>query len=260
MTRCVYLLTVLSLAFGSTAAFGQEAESPPVVIVHGAWGGGWDWKPVADEFQARGHDVYRAMLTGLGERHHLASADIGLGLHVTDVVNLIVWEQLKDVVLVGHSYGGMVITGVAEQIPDRIGQLVYVDAFLPFDGECARSAQNQDRSACDGFDDEEGGGFIRFSEGFLVPGWVKPNATPPHDVPHPAQTLLDRLELAGSPGAGRPAGYIITRETPDGPDGFDWAAKRARELGWRVAEMRADHNPQRSHVAELVDLVLSFLR
>ncbi len=258
MTRSTYAI-VLSLALGTTAVSAQEASLPPVVIVHGAWGGGWDWKPVEREFRTRGHDVYRAMLTGLGERHHLASADIGLALHVTDVVNLIVWEQLQNVLLLGHSYGGMVITGVAEQVPDRIGHLVYLDAFVPFDGECARSAQTGDRAACEGFGEAEGG-FVRFVDGFLVPGWVRPNATPPHDVPHPGRTLLDRVDLAGLPGAGRPAGYIITRDTAGAADNFDWAATRARDLGWPVAEMIADHNPQRDRVRELVDLVLSLVR
>ena len=84
---------------------------------------------------AQGHRVYRVTLTGLGERVHLASPSIGLTTHIADVVNTISWEQLEDVVLVGHSYGGMVITGVADRIPARIRALIYVDAFLPESGE-----------------------------------------------------------------------------------------------------------------------------
>ena len=105
------------------------------VLVHGAWGGGWDWRPVSDILTSRGHRVFRVTLTGLGERAHLASPDIGLETHITDVINTMLYENLRDVTLVGHSYGGMVITGVADRIPDRLAHLAYVDAFVPEDGE-----------------------------------------------------------------------------------------------------------------------------
>ncbi len=86
------------------------------VIVHGAWGGGWDWRHVDDALTAAGNKVYRPTLTGLGERSHLSSTNIDLSLHIQDIVNVILWEDLHDVVLVGHSYGGMVITGVADRV------------------------------------------------------------------------------------------------------------------------------------------------
>jgi pimeloyl-ACP methyl ester carboxylesterase len=105
--------------------------------VHGAWGGGWDWKHVDQLLTADGYKVYRPTLTGQGERSHLASTNIDLDTHIQDIVNVIVWEDLHDVVLVGHSYGGMVITGVADRVPDRIRRLVYVDAFVPDNGESA---------------------------------------------------------------------------------------------------------------------------
>ena len=95
------------------------------VIVHGAWGGGWDWKHVDQLLTADGHKVYRPTLTGQGERSHLASTNIDLDTHIQDIVNVIVWEDLHNVVLIGHSYGGMVITGVADRAPDRIRRLVY---------------------------------------------------------------------------------------------------------------------------------------
>ena len=113
--------TVIVLIGSPVPTAAQDPLARPVVIVHGAWGGGWDWKSVETELRARDRVVYRPTLTGLGERNHLASPDIGLATHVTDVVNLIVWEQLEDLILVGHSYGGMVITGVAEQVAERIG-------------------------------------------------------------------------------------------------------------------------------------------
>lgn len=105
------------------------------VLVHGAWIGGWYWRPVAQALRKLGHETYASTLTGLGERIHLMSPSINLDTHIADAVNVIKWEDLSDVVLVGHSYGGMVITGVADALPDRIKSLVYLDAFVPNNGE-----------------------------------------------------------------------------------------------------------------------------
>ncbi len=101
-----------------------------VVLVHGAWTGGWCWRMVRARLQSAGHEVYTPTLTGLGERIHLAQPDIGLDTHILDVINALEYEELRDVVLVGHSYGGMVISGVAEKVPHRIARLVYLDAFV----------------------------------------------------------------------------------------------------------------------------------
>src|ERR671913_201975 len=102
------------------------------VLVGGAWLGGWCWQRVARRLRDEGHDAYPATLTGLGERAHLASPEVDLEIHITDVVNLIEYEGLQDVVLLGHSYGGMVVTGAADRIPERISELVYLDtAPLP---------------------------------------------------------------------------------------------------------------------------------
>jgi pimeloyl-ACP methyl ester carboxylesterase len=102
------------------------------VLVGGAWLVGWCWQRVARRLRNGGHDVYPATLTGLGERVHLASPQINLETHITDVVNLIEFEDLHDVVLLGHSYGGLVVTGAADRIPERISELVYLDtAPLP---------------------------------------------------------------------------------------------------------------------------------
>ena len=109
------------------------------VLVHGAWGGSWCWKRVRKALQALGHEVFTPTLTGVGERSHLLSPQVNLDTHIDDVVNLIQWEELSDVVLCGHSYGGCVISGVAERIPDRIGALVYLDAFVLKNGQCLRS-------------------------------------------------------------------------------------------------------------------------
>lgn len=105
------------------------------VLVHGGWQGGWSYRRVARLLRQAGHEVYTPTLTGLGERSHLAEMPINLDTHITDIVNTILWEDLSDVVLVGHSYGGMVITGVADQISERISALVYLDALVPEAGD-----------------------------------------------------------------------------------------------------------------------------
>jgi pimeloyl-ACP methyl ester carboxylesterase len=105
------------------------------VLVHGAWRGGWIWKRVRRELQERCHEVFTPTLTGVGERSHLLTPQINLEPHIADVINLIRWEELSDVVLCGHSYGGCVVSGVADRIPEKISALVHLDAFVPEDGQ-----------------------------------------------------------------------------------------------------------------------------
>jgi len=101
------------------------------VLVHGAWHGGWCYVRTAKILRAQGHEAFTPTLTGVGERAHLAGREVNLSLHVLDVCNVLKWENLTDVVLCGHSYGGMVVTGVADAMPERIRSLVYLDAFVP---------------------------------------------------------------------------------------------------------------------------------
>jgi|TARA_R110000851_G_scaffold295568_1_gene450462 pimeloyl-ACP methyl ester carboxylesterase len=106
------------------------------VLIHGAWHGGWVWKDMATELRYLGHEVYAPSLTGLGDRAHLAHKGITLDTHTDDIVNLIRMEQLSDVVLVGWSYGGMVVSNVLARIPELIGAVMYFDAFVPEPGQC----------------------------------------------------------------------------------------------------------------------------
>jgi pimeloyl-ACP methyl ester carboxylesterase len=106
------------------------------LLVHGGWRGGWVWDRCVCLLRSQGHRVYAPTLTGLGDRRHLLSSSINLSTHVQDVLNLIKYEQLNDIVLCGHSYAGMVITAVADAIPDKIASLVYLDAWLPSNGDC----------------------------------------------------------------------------------------------------------------------------
>ncbi len=133
--------TVLAAAatLGAAAAVADHAQAQTelrtFVLVHGSWHGGWCWRRVADRLEKRGHKVFAPTLTGLGERVHLLTPAVDLDTHITDVVNLIKFEGLQNIVLVGHSYAGCVISGVAEQMLPAISSIVFIDAFLPGSGE-----------------------------------------------------------------------------------------------------------------------------
>ena len=121
---------------GSSAALAHtNPNGRSFVLIHGAWHGGWCWQRVATALQAKGHKVYAPSLTGLADRSHLLSNSINLDTHIADIVNLFKWEDLRNAVLVAHSYGGWPVSGAIEQLLDRVSSIVYVDAFMPADGE-----------------------------------------------------------------------------------------------------------------------------
>jgi pimeloyl-ACP methyl ester carboxylesterase len=122
-------------ALGSGEALAQAGSRKTFVLVHGAWHGGWCWRRVADLLEKQGHKVFTPTLTGVGERSHLMSKDINLDTHITDLVNVFKWEDLKDVCLVVHSYGGWPGSGALEQIGDRVSAIVWLDAFKPESGQ-----------------------------------------------------------------------------------------------------------------------------
>ena len=224
------------------------------VLVHGAWGGGWAFRQVDQLLTADGNTVFRPTLTGQGERAHLASPTVGLDTHINDIVNVILYENLHDVVLVGHSYGGMVITGVADRVPDRIAHLVYVDAVLPEDGESLDTAFG-DTTGKPGLPDSNK--WVE-RDGFLYPKWLKPDAPLPHDVPHPAKTFHDPLHLDHAAALRKiPTTYILTVEKgqPAEKDNFYPFYRRATERGIQVWIMEGDHNVQWSHPKELAALL-----
>jgi pimeloyl-ACP methyl ester carboxylesterase len=170
-----HLIRLVSLiALGVTALTAAASAKETFVMVHGATAGGWEWKRCGAFLQQDGHTVYRATLTGLGERLHLNSPDVDLQMHINDVVNLILFEDLHDIVLTGHSYGGMVITGVMDRVPERIKHVVFLDAAVPADGQ----------SIWDLFGNPNAGQGPRFADGFMQVPWVKPDAKPPHSVKH----------------------------------------------------------------------------
>jgi pimeloyl-ACP methyl ester carboxylesterase len=225
----------------------DTSSKPAFVIVHGAWGGSWAFRRVASLLNTKGYTVYRPSLTGLGERVHLASPDVGLSTHIDDVVNVLLFEDLRDVILVGHSYGGMVITGVADRVPDRIRRLVYVDAFVPDDGDSVMSLQGS-----------HAGWIKQMTKGqYIVPPWVRPDQPPPKDVPQPLKTFTEPIVLKNKSARQIPATYILTVEKGRDPRDDDFASQseRARARGWAVYQLEADHNPQWSAPETLVEML-----
>jgi pimeloyl-ACP methyl ester carboxylesterase len=220
---------------------------PTIVIVHGAWGGAWAFKRVEGLLRDKGFNVYRPQLTGLGERVHLARPDIGVSTHIEDVVNVILFEDLRDIILVGHSYGGMVITGVADRVPDRIKRLVYLDALVPNDGESVMSifgARNDWLKSMTKGD-------------FIVPPWVKADQPPPKDVPQPLKTFTEAVVLKNEAARKLPATYILTVEKDKKPeqDDFYSQSQRAKERGWSMLQLTSDHNPQWSAPEALAEML-----
>ena len=243
---------IFLLAIGVNAANAQTQKpatttKPTIVIVHGAWGGSWAFRKVEALLREKGYNVYRPQLTGLGERVHLSRPDIGLSTHITDVANTILYEDLHDVILMGHSYGGMVITGVADRLPDRISRLVYVDAFVPNDGESVMSLASTR------------GDWMKpmIKGGYMVPPWVKPYQPPPHDEPQPLKTFTEPLSLKNKTALKIPATYILTVDAGKEPkdDDFWPHAQRAKERGWPILQLTADHNAQWSAPEALVEML-----
>ena len=229
----------------ASRSFAVGGQKNTYVIVHGAWGGGWDWKRVADLLTADGNTVYRPTLTGLGEHSNLASTNIDLDTHIQDIVNVILWENLHDVVLVGHSYGGMVITGVADRIPGRIKHVVYIDALLPTNGESVDTMLPP-------------GHKFPVQDGFVIPFWIKGNPPPPHDVPQSARTFGEPITLTNQAIAGKlPATYILTVEKGQAPEQDDFYSfyERAQARGWTTLIMEGGHTVERSRPAEVARLL-----
>ncbi|HZT50589.1 MAG TPA: alpha/beta hydrolase [Stellaceae bacterium] len=203
------------------------------VLVHGAWHGGWCWRRVADRLVAKGHRVFAPTLSGLGERSHLLSPAIDLSLHITDVLNVLRWEELQDVVLCGHSYGGMVVTGVADKAAARIRTLVYVDAFVPESGESWLELRRRAFPPGPTIAPTRAEDF-RVNERDRP--WVDRLCTP-----QPAATSTEKLALSGAHrGIGRKV-YVRAGEFPSSV--FDGYYERCRsDPGWTAHRLPCGHD------------------
>lgn len=227
------------------------------VLVHGAWHGGWAWQRVAPLLREAGHDVHTPTLTGISDRAHLASPAVGLSTHVQDVVALIEAYGLDDVVLVGHSYAGQVITGVADRIPHRLARRVYLDAFVGRDGDAAidllpETVAGHYRESVAG----PGFGWLIAVRSLTVLGvteqtdldWLAPRLTP-----HPWLSYTEPLRLTGVCEQ-VPASYV---ECTDWMRVFQPHAEKAAALGWPVHHIATGHEAMVTAPEELAKLLLT---
>lgn len=229
------------------------------VLVHGGWHGGWCWRKVAERLRAQGHEVYTPTLTGLGEREHLFTPEVGLATHVQDVLAVLRVEQLRDVVLVGHSYGGAIITLVADHDPQPLRAMVYVDALIPEDGQ----------RGWDGFPPERRSAMLAAAQalgGVRVPApdpviW---GITAPDDLawaracvtPHPIKTMLDAAAITGRWRHVPRKRYVLAGANP----GLRFANLHAvvsRQAGWTSAVINGGHDLMITNPDELTQELLA---
>jgi pimeloyl-ACP methyl ester carboxylesterase len=245
----------------------QSMQANTFVLVHPAWHGAWAWKKVVPLLRAGGHNVFTPTLTGLGERSHLARADVGLDTHITDVVNLLKQEDLNGVTLAGHSSSGAVITGAADRVPERIGHVVYIDAFVPEDGQSVLDLVTPERrAALEALVKTEGHGWLL--PRFAPPPWdtiVRDmwGVTDPDDVrwmierltPTPIGHFRDPVKSTNPSAGALSRAYVRCRQFPN--PRFDVHAEMARRTTrWRYRELAAGHHPALTVPATLSELLV----
>jgi pimeloyl-ACP methyl ester carboxylesterase len=224
------------------------------VLVHGSWHGSWCWKRVRTALQKLGHEVFTPTLTGLGERSHLLVETVDLRTHTLDVLNLVRWEELNDFVLCGHSSAGMVVSGVADTIPERLRSLVFLDAFVPDPGQRLMD-------------------FIPTLEDQLIDGWKAPpmpaqalgvNAVDQPWVdrqctPHPAGCFRQPVQLTGDLGKVRSIAYIYASGWAGDQSPFYAFYQKARSRGWKTSEIECGHDAMLDQPDALATLLLSYV-
>jgi pimeloyl-ACP methyl ester carboxylesterase len=226
------LLASLALFTAVAARAADASQKHTFVIVHGATAGGYEWKETGKYLLADGHTVYRVTLTALGERSHLSAEGVNLTTHIDDVVNTILFEDLHDVVLTGHSYGGRVITGVMNRIPDRISHVMFFDAAVPNDGET-------------GFSRQAAPADMVVKKGRRIPSWLNENPTKyPHNVGHPIGTSTEPVAY-NNPAAFKLnvtyVPFIAKDQDPAKRATTDQNWKNAVARGWTVRTFPGSH-------------------
>jgi pimeloyl-ACP methyl ester carboxylesterase len=227
------------------------------VLVHGGGHGGWCWRDVALHLRTRGHRVTTPTLTGLGERAHLLDGSIDLETHIEDVANHLLFEDLCEVVLVGHSYGGAVVIGVADRLATRLSRLVLLDAFVLRDGETCMDLFDpeiarrrlQDAADCSGgltFAEPDASAFGVFEPAQAA--WV--NAL---TRPHPVRTYTTPLRLEHEVGNGLPVDYIACTDPPY--PAMAGMHARAKAAGWPFHELATGHDAMVSAPEATADLL-----
>lgn len=214
-----------------------------IVLAHGAWSAAWAWKKMRPLIRAAGHEFFSPTYTGLGERAHLAGPQIDLSTHIQDVLAVLEFEDLRDVTLLGHSYGGMVATGVADKAADRTARVIYIDAFAPRDGQSLFDLVGPKAEA------NMRAGAAKDGDGWKLPINPMPPDTAPEDVawasprrrPQPIKTFEQKISLGS--GTMPPRHYIYAKKNGPG-DVFRQFGERAKgEAGWTYREIDASHNP-----------------
>ena len=250
-----------AMAVGAAAATGTipaaaQGGQKTFVLVHGAWHGGWCWRRVSDLLEKKGHKVFTPTMTGLGAWSHLLNKDVNLSTHITDIVNFIEWENLTDVVLVGHSYGGLVISGVAEKVGGKIGSIVFLDAFVPEDGESLAGSASQpvkDAIAAALGRGEQSlkpvpASVFRVNEADRA--WVDGKCTP-----QPIATFTETITISGARDKIAKKSYIRAAGYPS--VAFDAAlAKYKPNATWKSFSMTAGHDAMVDQPQELTDILL----
>jgi len=212
------------------------------VVAHGAWSAAWAWKKMRPLMREAGHELWTPTYTGLGERAHLGHADVSLDTHIQDVVAVLEAEDLTDVHLIGHSYGGMVATGVADRARDRIAHLIYLDAFAPMNGQGVFDLVPPDIAL------KMEAGAKASASGYGIPSNPMPSDTSPEDqawagprrLPQPVKAFSTKLTLSAEPSA--PRTYIYARKAGIG-DNFRKFYDRAKREGWNTYQIESSHNP-----------------
>jgi pimeloyl-ACP methyl ester carboxylesterase len=231
----------------------------PFVLVHGSNDGGWVWRKLAPLLRAAGHLVYTPTLTGLADRSHLLDCGVNLTTHITDVVNLLFYEDLSEVVLVGNSYAGMVITGVAAKAPERLKLLVYLDAYVPDEGQSefdllpaeVRAARQADAAAHGGLLQSPPPAVFGITDPALAE-WIEARSTP-----HPVRTYSEPVPSGNADSAAIPRVFIRCTFNPAvTPDLFASSAAKARAKGWQVHELAAGHLAMLTAPREVAELLL----
>jgi pimeloyl-ACP methyl ester carboxylesterase len=212
------------------------------LVCHGAWSAGWAWKKMHPLMQAAGHRLVTPSYTGLGERAHLAHQGLDLESHIQDMLNVIQYEDLRDIVLVGHSYGGMVATGVADRARDKVAQLIYIDAFVPGDGQSLFDLNESGRAPLQKAAKE--------GDGWRVPPMQTPPDTSPADVEWlaarrvqmPIKCFETRLKLQGG-ALTLPRSYIYARRITPADTFGPFSRMTKADPAWRYFEIDASHSP-----------------
>lgn len=236
---------------------GEGSAMATFVLVHGGWGGGSEWTPIARRLWATGHETYTPTLTGLGERAHLAGPNTDLATHVQDVVAVLECEDLRDVILLGHSSGSMVVTSVAERVPERLARLVYLDTIIPADGQSWFDLIGE--AATD---------FLLELAQNRGDGWRIPFPFAPPDADrlpcHPLASVTKPLAIRNPVATTLPRTFVFS--TGKGDDWFHGiggkiaeAARKARTAGWDYRELPTGHHPHRERPEEFTALLLQLV-